>query len=345
MTRASDLAETTLSMLKGENGRQVKELNRLISWLKTVEKPDVVHLSNCLLSGLAKRIKEELNVPVISTLQDEDIFIDPLPEPSRSRIWETLSRSVCDIDGFIAVSQYFMKMMSDRLNIPEKRIKTIYNGIPLDGYEQSINDFNPPVIGFLERQCPEKGLHILVDAFIQLKKTEVFQKLKLRIAGGKTTADERYIRKIRRRLSSKGLLKDVEFLPCLNRIERVDFLKSLSVLSVPAIHPEAFGIYVLEAHAAGVPVVQPSHGAFPELLEMTGGGILCEPNDADDLAETLRSLLLNPKHAKSLGTKGRENVRRKFGIHQMGDEYLKYMEQVIASFATKTQTLENNNYK
>src|SRR5699024_8531769 len=71
-TRAKGLEEMTISMLLGENGGQKAELDKLIDWLANDAKPDVVHLSNALLLGLAKQIKTRLKIPVICSLQDED---------------------------------------------------------------------------------------------------------------------------------------------------------------------------------------------------------------------------------------------------------------------------------
>jgi len=88
MTRAKDLGETTVSMLRGEEGKQTKELDRLVAFLAEQEKPDVVCLSNIMLGGLTPRIREALGVPVVTTAQDEDAFLDSLPEPYRSEAWE-----------------------------------------------------------------------------------------------------------------------------------------------------------------------------------------------------------------------------------------------------------------
>ncbi|MHC4639143.1 MAG: glycosyltransferase family 1 protein, partial [Planctomycetota bacterium] len=77
MVDAHVLGKTTISMLEGEDGRQVKELKRLVNWLSEKEnKPDIVCLSNALLAGMAGRIKQKTGVPVVCMLQDEDQFLD-----------------------------------------------------------------------------------------------------------------------------------------------------------------------------------------------------------------------------------------------------------------------------
>lgn len=329
MTRYEDLAETTLSMLRGEDGRQVKELERLVAWLKSMERsPDVIHISNALLLGMAQQIKEELEVSVICSLQDEDILVDALPEPHRQKVWKAISRCAVDVDAFISVSHYYKDFMCARLDLPADRVHVVYNGINLEGHKPTSAP-NPPVIGYLERQCREKGLGMLIDAFVILKerrKDNVIAATKLRIAGGKTVDDESFLRELRQRLDGHDLSDDVEFLPNLSREEKLTFLQKLSVLSVPAEHKEAFGIYVIEALASAVPVVLPSHGAFPELLEITGGGILCEPNDANVLADALETLLLDPELALKLGMQGRKVVFENFGVKRMAHEVVRVLK-------------------
>jgi len=329
MTRASDLADTTLSMLQGEDGFQAKEFHRLIQWFSEVEIPDVIHVSNALLLGLAQSIKKKLNVPVVCSLQDEDGFIDSLPEPRQTMIWDKLSQLAKNVDVFIGVSNYYGKKMRQCLNIPASKICTVYNGIQLDGF--SMQDFSPdpPVIGFLERQYPEKGVHLLVEAFIEIKKRDRIPGVKLCLAGGKTADDRNYVRKLRKQLAKNGLDSDVEFLPRLDRQQKQAFLKTLSIFSVPAVHQEAFGAYIIEAMAAGIPVVQPGHGAFPEIIKSTGGGVICEPNSSDALASAIENLLLNPDKMKKLGKQGREAVLKKFSVERMTKEFIDVLEKVV----------------
>lgn len=331
MTRASDLAETTLSMLQGESGRQAKELHRLVEWLYSGPKPDIIHLSNALLSGMAPALKKDLNIPIVCSLQDEDIFINPLPDPQNTVIWDQISSNAESVDAFISVSEFYKQRMHERLRIPAERISVIPNAIFTEDFKPRQHSPDPPVIGYLERQCSEKGLHVLIEAFILLKKRNRLPGLKCRIAGGKTADDEAYIRMLRRRIRETGIEGDVEFLHNLIRPEKLDFLNSLTVFSVPAVHEEAFGMYILEALAAGVPVVQPRHGAFPEILDATGGGVLCEPDDAEDLSLALEELLLHPDRANALGQRGRSAVLERYGMEKMVDAYLKVYEVAAAS--------------
>jgi glycosyltransferase involved in cell wall biosynthesis len=329
MTSARDLGEMTISMLHGEEGRQAKELDRLVEWLDTQDnKPDIVCLSNVLLAGLARRIKQELGVPVVCLLQDEDGFLDGLSSPYSEQAWQILAERANDVNAFVAVSKYYADVMRQRLGLRSDRVHVAYTGISLDGYKLEQSQPEIPTIGYLSRMCSDRGLGTLVDAFVKLKQNEKLGKTKLRIAGGKRADDEAFLNQIRQQLSSCGLIDDVEFLPDFGRNARVAFLQSLSVLSVPERQPIAYGMYVLEALAAGVPVVEPASGVFPELLEMTGGGVLCEPNSADALAAAMEPLLLKPDYARKLGKQGRDAVFERFNIEQTAREMVRIYGEI-----------------
>jgi len=329
MTSGRDLGETTISMLRGEKGQQIKELDRLVEWLdKQENRPDIICLSNILLAGLARAIKDRLGVPVVCLLQDEDGFLDGLASPYSQQAWEIISERAGDIDAFIGVSKYYTETMQQRLGLGPDRTFVVYTGIPLDGYESHGAGPEVPTIGFLSRMCPDKGLDTLVDAFLKLKKNEKLRNAKLRIAGGKRSDDEAFLKKIRQKLRSAGIIDDVEFLDDFDREARIAFLRSLSVLSVPEKQPVAYGLYVLEALAVGVPVVEPASGVFPELVEITGGGLLCEPNNVEALADAIGSLLLDQDKARRLGEQGRAAISEKFNIEQTAEQMVRIYGQI-----------------
>jgi glycosyltransferase involved in cell wall biosynthesis len=304
MTSPKQLGESAVAMLQPDAAHG--ELERLIRWLRSQPAPDVICLSNSLLTGLAARLKQEFRVPVVCSLQGEDSFLDALPEPYRQRSWELLAQRCAGIDHFVAVSRYFADVMTNRVNLSAGRVSVVHPGIAVDEFLPA--DTSQPVVGYLARMHPTKGLDTLVEAFLQLKTPGA----RLRIAGAMTGRDKGFVVSLRRKLGNRA-----EFLPNLDRAAKADFLRSLTVFSVPAAYGEAFGMYVLEAQAAGVPVVQPRHGAFPEVLAATGGGLLCEPNQPSALAAALDELLGDPARARQLGAAGHQAVREKFSIAAM----------------------------
>jgi len=330
MTKASELGEMTLSMLQGEQGRQIKELNRLIDALEKDNRPDVIMLSNVMLVGMAKRIKHRLNVPVLCTMHGEDGFLDSLPPEYRDTAWTTLTQKCNDVDLFIPVSQYYADVMHERLSIPREKLRVVHNGIDTAGYEPAKPGSGPPVIGYLARQCHPKGLHTLVDAFIHLRKADPKSQAILHVVGAVTDIDEPYVAEQKKKLQDAGLSSQATFEANISAERKRAFLKSLSVLSVPATYGEAFGLYLLEAMACGVPVVQPDHGAFGELLEATGGGILCQPDDPVSLADSLAQLLADESRRQQLAEAGRQAVFERFTHEHMAQQVRNHCEQLTS---------------
>lgn len=319
-TRAADLGELTLSMLRGESGNQVRELEELLAWLKTQPKPDAVCLSNALLLGMARRIRSELGTRVICMLQGEDGFLDALPQPHRDHCWQELSTRAREVDGLIAPSRYFGDLMAGRMGLPTDRVSVVYNGIGLAGYgsggaPRAGSGGGAPVVGFFARMCPEKGLDLLVEAFLLARRS--VPALRLKVGGSCGPGDEAFVARCRGRLQQAGAAEAAEFHPNLDREAKIRFLESLTLFSVPATYSEAFGLYLLEALAAGVPVVQPRRCAFPELVERTGGGIVCEPT-VEALARGIVDLASDPDRAARLGRTGRGVVAREFSVEEMG---------------------------
>ena len=319
-TKAEDVGDLTISMLQGEDGNQSRELDELLIWLKTQPKPDIVCLSNSLLLGLTRELRAGLRVPIVCLLQNEAPYIDSMPDGLRDEVWAIMAERAKDIECFIAPSRYYADRMIECLGVPADRMRVIYNGINLEGYEPADYISNPPVLGFFSRMCRDKGLDAVVDAFIILKKSNRIPNLKLRIGGGCGPGDEPFVNELRDRLRAEALLGDVDFHQNLSRLEKQEFLRSLSVLTVPAQFGESFGFYVIEAMAAGVPVVQPHCASFPELIKATGGGITYEPTDRETLAATLEKFLYNLEEARKLGQAGREVVHEKFSIDIMAQK-------------------------
>jgi glycosyltransferase involved in cell wall biosynthesis len=312
------LAELTISMLKGEEGHQRKELDKLIDWLKTESRPDVINLPNSLLIALAGSIKRELNLPVFCTLQGEDLFIDGLGEPYRSEALELIRSNVEFVDGFLAVSDFYATRMCRDLGISETKMHVVPLGITFDGFEKrargASNEF---VVGYFARIAPEKGLHVLAEAYRLLRQRTPERRLKLEIAGYLAPQHHEYLAGIERQMNDWGLGGEVQYRGVLDRASKLAFLKGLDALSVPATYDEPKGMSLLEAMAAGVPVVQPRRGSFTEIVERTGGGLLLDEFDAESLASGLQALIESPSLAAELGEKAFTGVRDHYSASNM----------------------------
>ena len=335
-TRPDDVGELTVSMLRGEAGNQARDLDELTGWLRHLPRPDVVFLSNALLAGFARQLKTALGTRVVCFLQSEESFLDGMPEPWRTQSWKTLAARATDVDLWISPSRYFADRMGERLGLPASKVAVVPNGISLDGYDRlpprpARAAGDPLTLGFFARMCAEKGLDTVVDAFIELRRRGCVPTLKLRIGGGCGPGDEPFVAQQKSKLTAAGLLGDTTFHPNVSRDEKVAFYAACDVLSVPARMSESFGLYVLEALAAGTPMVQPAAATFPELLAATGGGVICGPNTAQALADALEPLLLRPARLRELGDAGRHVVFNRYTDVVMAREIARALERLPAA--------------
>jgi glycosyltransferase involved in cell wall biosynthesis len=317
MTSAREVGETLLSMLRGEQGRQAKEVARLAAWLRDEAHPDVVSISAALLIGAARRIRDETGAAIVCSLQDEEGYLDALGEPYRSQAWALLAERCRGVDAFIAPSRFYAETMQRRLGLPAEKVHVIHNAIDVHGYAPAEHRPEPPTVGFLQQLSAGKGFDTLVEAFILLKRTPELAAARLRALGGVTGADAPTIQAVTRRLKDAGVWGDVELITDFLAHDKAAFLRTCSAVSVPTRRGEAFGLWLLESLAGGVPVVVPDHGANRELVDATGGGLLCRPNDPPDLADKLHRVLTDRHLADSLGRHGRAAVLEKFTTDRM----------------------------
>lgn len=311
----------TLAMLRLEETRLGAEVDQLVAWL-AASRPDVLCLSTVLQAGLIRSLKQRLGIRIVCSFQGEDSFLDALPEPYRESCWRELAARVREADALIAPSRFYADLMQRRLGPGTPEIRVIPNGINLADFAADPQPAEPPVIGFLARMCREKGLEIMVEAFIHLRRTLGHPDARLCLAGAATAADQPLIEVLVRRLAAAGLAEAVVWRPNLSRGDKVAMLASLSVFSVPAIYPEACGLYVLEALAAGVPVVQPAASAFPETLAAAGVGRLVAPAEPRVLAEAWQDLLADPGQRAAWSRLGRAAAAREFSAAAMKDRFL-----------------------
>ncbi len=324
------LGEMTVSMLKGENGFQRKELEKMIDWLKSEPAPDIINLPYTLLISLAGPLKAALKRPICCTLQGEDLFLENLPEPYRSESLSLISSHVKHVDAFIAVSDYYARFMPGYLQIPEAKMRVVPLGINTNGYEaRAVERHEPFTIGYFARVAPEKGLHLLTEAYKRLREREDFKNARLEVAGYLGAENKDYLSGIEREMKDAGLAEEFHYRGILDRDEKIKFLRGLDVLSVPATYDEPKGIFLFEAMACAVPVVQPRRGAFTEIVERTGGGLLVEPDNAESLADGIFHIYKNPSLATKLGQQGFGKVREHYTVAHMAGRALEVYESLL----------------
>ena len=338
--RPEHLGALAVSMLRGEDGRQRKELEKLLYWLQQEVHPDLVHLSNVMLCGTARQIRHRLGVPVVASLSGEDIFLEKLPAPYYEAARTELRRRAADLDALVAMNGYYADFMAEYLAVPRAAIRVIPPGLNLDGHggtpaagpsavASEQHPGRPFTIGYLARICPEKGLHQLLDAWHLLAGDARLPPIAVRAAGYLDPADRPYLADLEAKVAAWGLADHFQYLGELDRPAKIAFLQSLDVLSVPTVYRESKGLSIVEAWANGVPVVLPAHGAFPEMVQDTSGGLLYAPGDAAALAAGLQQFLQDAELAAACGRRAQQAVFQRYSAQVMAQRTLKLYDELL----------------
>jgi glycosyltransferase involved in cell wall biosynthesis len=312
------LGAMTVSTLRGQDGHQKKEIEKLLEFLADEPKPDIVNIPYTLLIALAAPLKRALGCPVVITLQGEDLFLDGLPDPYRAEAIALVRSQIAHVDLFIAVSEYYAAFMREYLAIPQGKIRVATLGVNTsDLAPGSFARHDPFTIGYFARVAPEKGLHNLADAYRILRHEKGLPPLRL-VAGGYLAPEHRgYLDGIAGKLRESGLGDEFVYRGAVERAKKVQFFHDIDVLSVPSPYREPKGLYLLEAMACGVPVVQPNFGAFPEMIARTGGGLLARSESGADIAEALYDVWRDPARAAEMGKQGAAGVRAHYTVEHM----------------------------
>ncbi|KAA6309909.1 D-inositol 3-phosphate glycosyltransferase [termite gut metagenome] len=276
----------TLSMINGNDEVFNRQVHTLIEWIKEHERPDIIYLSTSLLIGIAKAIKREVNIPLICSLQDEEIWIDCLNKKDAEAAWNGIGENTGYVDHFTTTSEFYKQNIERKFPQIKDKIGVVYPGVDTDKYVSG-NYPQDPVIGFFYRMNEQNGLGILAEAFVKLKKRGRFDSVRLRIGGGYTSTDKKFLKKVRKILSPYN--DKVDWCNTYSLSEHTQFYKEITAICVPVTFDEGVGLYLCEAFAAGCPAIEPATGSFPEIVG--DAGILYTPNSSDALADAIEQLL------------------------------------------------------
>ena len=323
------LGALTISTLHGEEGNQKKEIRKLLWWLKSQPSPDVVVLPNSLMISLAMPISRALDCPIVCSLQGEDLFLQGLPGDMKNRALELIRNQVRYVTGFVSVSRYYADYMETLLKIPKQKMFVLPIGINLNGFQRRTHTDNSRVtIGFLARISPEKGLHNLVAAYRLLRNRKDLPPTRLAVAGYLGHDQREYLSRIRAEVVADGFAEEFRYHGALTRAEKISFLRTLDIFSVPSDYKEPKGLFLLEAMATGVPVVQPAHGAYPEIINLTGGGHLVPGGNIEALAQGLGELVKDIKMRQELGHQAAQGVREHYSVERMAKRALSIYQEI-----------------
>jgi glycosyltransferase involved in cell wall biosynthesis len=316
-TRTEGLEELTLNMIEGDNAFKPAEVKRLVKYIEASGKPDIIHLSNALILGLARQLKKHMDVKVVCSLLNEDDWIDDMVEPFKSKAWKLIAREAEYVDRFVSPSSYYKDMFIGKTGISGDNIDIVPLGFDPEGYNAEIKGPHPPALGYFSRVNEHNGFDKIIDAFIIMKDKNTVPDLTLNVCGGFTGDDKLFISSQIQKIRSSGYQKSVKIFPEFQGNKKAEFFSTVDVISVPVRKYDGYGLYILEANIAGVPVVQPATGAFPEIIAATGGGITYEPDTSESLAEALTKILTDKNLREDLSKKGYAGVRSELSLGNM----------------------------
>jgi glycosyltransferase involved in cell wall biosynthesis len=331
-TRTEGLEDLTLKMIKGENAFPEKELQRLVSYLNMNGKPDIIHLSNALIIGLARRLKKKMDVKIVCSLLNEDDWINEMAEPYQSNAWKLISREAGNVDAFLTPSIYYKNLFISKTGISPDSFNVVPLGFDPGELTNVVRSDNWPSIGYFCRINAQNGFDKLVDAFIDLKSGNELPGLTLHVSGGFTGDDKPFIVEQIRKIKSAGLKSFVRIYPEFQGNSKQEFFCNIDVMSVPVRKHDGYGLYILEANAAGVPVVQPETGAFPEIIERTKGGITYSPDDVASLSAGLLKILSDNDLRASLSKNGKKNVLGELSLNRMSEGLSDVYNRILSKY-------------
>jgi glycosyltransferase involved in cell wall biosynthesis len=328
------LGELAVAMLEGTSGALAREFDKLIEWTRDEPPPDVINLPNSLLISMAAPLRAAFVRPVCCTLQGEELFIEGLLPPYRARVLELIRSCVPHVDRFLAVSDYEAQFLGELLEIPANRLSVVPLGINMTGYASAAQRDDIFRVGYFARIAPEKGLHVLADAYVRFRKRlPDTAQVRCEAAGYMAPSARPYLDRVTAAFAAAGFAGEFHYRGTLDRGEKINFLRRLNLLSVPATYAEPKGIFLLEAMACGIPVVQPRRGAFTEVVERTGGGVLVEPDDPDRLADALFELWSDRPRLEALGKRAFSEVRAHYAIERSADRLIEVYRGLAGAHA------------
>ena len=329
-TRTEGLEELTLNMIEGDNAFKPSEVKRLVKYLSENGNPDVIHLSNALIMGLARQIKKHMDVKIVCSLLNEDDWIEEMVEPFRSKAWELIALEAKYVDRFVTPSRYYRDFFLSKTGLDGSNVDIVPLGFDPEEHKSGRSETRPPAVGYFCRVNVQNGFDKLVDAFILLKTRNTIPGLTLNVCGGFTGDDKPFVSEQIKKIKEHGFQKSVRIYPEFQGNKKAEFFNDVDVISVPVRKYDGYGLYLLEANSAGIPVVQPATGAFPEIIAMTGGGITYKPDTVEALSESLAEILSDKNKREVLGKAGQAGVRSELSLGKMSEGLKRLYDNAVS---------------
>ncbi len=315
-TRAADVGAMAVQVLRGMRGTQRKAVNGLIAYLETQPKPDVISLTNTLLSGMASEIHRRMDVPVVASVQGEDGFVKQMRDPYRARAIEVLRANAKALDLVLAPCEAYIDRMESFLDVERSRMALVRPGIYAPAYRRpkGARPEGAPIVGFLGAVTFVKGMDLVVEAAGRLRAKGAPP---FRILAAGSLLDKRYLKAVERRAHKLQLDGAFQYCGELEFAQKVRMLQTCDIVCLPSRAWECRGMAGLEALAAGCHLVAPNNGIFPELAEATGNVTTFKPDDYRSLSDAIRQAIKSLPDLGARGADAADAVTQRYSIEAM----------------------------
>jgi glycosyltransferase involved in cell wall biosynthesis len=237
------------------------------------------------------------------------VAVEHLPLPSRSRAAHLLKRATSRrLAAHVTVSEATADSIAREAGLRRERMLVVRNGVSEPAGGSMELDLPRPAVGGMGRLDRQKGFDVLVDALAMLSGVSAV------VAGEGPERDA-----LERRAHDRGVVDRLRLLPWTE--ETGPLLRALDLFVLPSRY-EGLPLALLEAMAAGIPIVAADVGAVSEAVVAGTSGLLVPPDDPPALAAAIRQLLDDEAARKRLGAGAREAWRSQFTAERMQESYL-----------------------
>lgn len=229
----------------------------------------------------------------------------------------------------ICPSGVVAKHMKNNFNVPENKIIIIKRWVDLEKFkliEYGKRKKSNTIIS-IGRISPTKGYEYLIKAFKKVVRFNPYFKLK--IVGTPDKSKLKYYERLKTLVNRYSLNYNVEFVGFRQDVENL--LTEARILIAPSVIEESFGRVVIEAFACGVPVIATEIGGFKEIIDNGQDGILVEPKNSEQIADSILKLLDDSRYAEKLAVRARKKVEKHYTMKECLDETEKIYSRVLES--------------
>lgn len=303
----------------------------LVSSLKKILRnnhPDLLHIQDEFILPAAVYVAKELSIPVVATMRSNAQLYPLLAEELPSGVPWLMRRRIRAImehykkvDAIISVSNYIQGELAEA-GVPRDKITTIYN-LPPNWKPIEISKTSSGIVLLaLGRICKYKGFEVLAKAVsLAVKK---YKNIRVIVAGEGPYSSG--LRRLVGRLNLTDCMRLVGLVP-YEEIRELYF--SSDIVLLLSIHPEPFSRVLLEAMAAGKPVIATNTGGTPEGVKHGVNGLLVPPNDPEKTAEAIIKLAESEELRNCMGRAGRRILEEKFDLENLIGKTIKLYNKVI----------------